>query len=110
MATATSANSFLRTMGGVLGVTVFGSILNNHLSDNLPPEVLPAVHAGYKYIVMLPPAAATQVFNVYVDALKLVFIICVPIAGVALLLSCGIKNQKLKSGTQQGEAPPPVEM
>jgi MFS family permease len=105
MAIATATNSFLRTMGGVIGVTVYGSILNNQLANNLPPELLQVAHLGYQAIQSLPPASADFVITKYVDALCIIFYCTVPVAGIGLILSLFISNKKL----QHAGPPPPVE-
>ncbi|MER3452378.1 MAG: EmrB/QacA family drug resistance transporter, partial [Chloroflexota bacterium] len=43
LGTATSAVTFFRSMGGAMGVAVFGSILANRLAYYLP-RVLPGAH------------------------------------------------------------------
>ncbi len=50
MAVATAAVSFMRTMGGVVGVAVCGAVLQNHLVSNLPSYVVNVIHGGYDVI------------------------------------------------------------
>jgi hypothetical protein len=83
-------------MGGVIGVTVFGSILNNQLANNLTPELLGAAHAGYHIIQMLPTQdLINEVLTTYTQAIQTIFFTAVPVAGVAFLLSFLITNKKL---------------
>jgi len=95
MASATAANAFLRTLGGAVGVAVFGTILNNRLISTIPGEYLPAVHAGYNIIITLPPDVQTMIFENYVDAIQVVFWSGVGVAAVSLLLSLPIKIVKI---------------
>lgn len=104
MASATSAQTFLRSMGGVLGVTVFGTIINNQLNNNVDPQYLLAVNGGYSAILSLPPDVSSQIFSVYNDAIKLIFLVCTGIAGVAVFFAAAIKNQKIQKGAAAATA------
>jgi len=83
-------------MGGVIGVTVYGSILNNQLANNLSPQLLGAAHAGYKAIMSLPADDANLIVTKYVQALCIIFYCTVPVAGIGMILSLFITNKKLQ--------------
>jgi len=98
MASATSAQTFLRSMGGVLGVTVFGSIINNQLLNNIDPQYALVVNGGNSAILSLPPDVSAHIFSVYNDAIKLIFLVCTGIAAFAACFAVAIKNQKIQKG------------
>jgi len=106
MATATSAQSFLRSMGGVLGVTIFGAIINNILQNNIPPSELPIVQAGYLAILSLGPDEATFIFTEYVSSLQVIFWVCTGISVLCIFLSLAVKNTKINRVNVE---PPTVE-
>jgi len=96
MAIATATNTFLRTLGGVVGVAVYGSILNNQLSHRLSAHLLAVSHGGHAAIDRLPSAEAQFIIKSYVDSLKIVFWSGVPVAALALIVAFCIQNYKLQ--------------
>eukprot|EP01119_Soliformovum_irregulare_P004281 TRINITY_DN15281_c0_g1_i1.p1 TRINITY_DN15281_c0_g1~~TRINITY_DN15281_c0_g1_i1.p1 ORF type:complete len:625 (+),score=155.65 TRINITY_DN15281_c0_g1_i1:89-1963(+) len=100
MAVATSTVTFTRTMGGVIGVTVFGVILNRKLAELLDPSVIPLTHLGHRAIVeQLPPDVARHVLEMYTEALKVCFWASIPIVGVGFILGFFIKNMNIAQAT-----------
>jgi len=99
MAVGTATNSFVRTMGGVIGVTILGAVLNASLKKNLDANLVLAAQGGHAAISALPSAVQTQIYDAYVDALRLVFISSVPVAGLALILSFAITRKKIAKKT-----------
>jgi len=95
MAVATATNSFVRTMGGVIGVTVMGAILNTVLKQKVSGDLLNIALSGYSAITTLPAAQQSTVFSGYVDALRTVFIAGVPVSGLAVLFSFAITRKAL---------------
>jgi len=105
MAVATATNSFVRTIGGVIGVAVLGAVLNSVLKQQVDPSLLTAALAGYSVIVTLPAAEQASVFNGYVDALQLVFVIGVPVSVLAILFSFGITRKKIAKKAPKAVSP-----
>jgi hypothetical protein len=116
MATSTSTNSFLRTMGGVIGVSIQGAIFNNYLGSKLSPELLVVANGGkeslelsdivgYKVIAALPPSTSQFVWETYVTGLQYILWTIVPLAGIGFFLAVSVKIQKLGG---KKEAPMPV--
>jgi len=103
MAIATSTVAFVRTMGGVLGVAVFGAILNTGLKNNLSEQLSELATAGHATFSTLPAAQLSQLLTGYCDALQLVFISAVPVLGLGFLLSFFIKNQKMQRKVESQE-------
>ncbi|CAG8465673.1 10607_t:CDS:2 [Ambispora leptoticha] len=101
IAVVTSLSSFFRTIGGVFGVAISGSIFNNklssHLVDVLPPGIsFDLVKNSVEYIRSLPPDVQVPIIHAYVQSLRYVFLIGVPMAGVAFIHSLFIKHVPLR--------------
>jgi MFS family permease len=91
---ATATATFFRSVGGSVGVSVFGAIFNAHLRANLAhlaPAAASHVPAGTSAsmtaIRALPPALRVQVKAAYADALTTVFGYGAPIMLVAFVLT-----------------------
>ncbi|TPX35506.1 hypothetical protein SmJEL517_g02110 [Synchytrium microbalum] len=75
LATGTSANSFIRTFGGVLGLAVMGSILNNvwrtSLLNSIDAQSLSTISVGNSFdievIKSLPDATRLVVVQAFID-------------------------------------------
>jgi Na+/melibiose symporter-like transporter len=96
LGTATAGVNFFRSMGGAFGVAIFGSILNNRLSYNLPRLVpasalngidMRALTGGPQQLRNLPPEVHDGVVQAFSLSLHTVFLWTVPVAIVAFLLT-----------------------
>ncbi|RUS29735.1 major facilitator superfamily domain-containing protein [Jimgerdemannia flammicorona] len=100
VAVVTTLINFWRTIGGVLGIAISGSIFNNKLLASLTSLQLDfsiaAARTNVAYVQMLPEAVKGQVINSYVQSLSLVFIVGTPLAGVTFLASLFVQHFKLK--------------
>jgi EmrB/QacA subfamily drug resistance transporter len=124
MGTATSATTFFRQMGGVLGAAIFGAILadrlTHYVTQALPAEVMSRIPPGaienVEFIKTLPPDAQAPIIESYVQALQDVFLAGVPVTIVALVVAFFIKELPLASrkdatptarpGAPEGDAEP----
>jgi hypothetical protein len=107
--TATSSATFFRTIGGSVGVAVFGAIFSSRLTDglrNLPGSVSERLHLtpGSAQIdpgaVQSLPAGPRRAFlDVFVDALHGAFVWGVVFAGLAFLLSWALPEIELRQST-----------
>jgi EmrB/QacA subfamily drug resistance transporter len=77
---ATSGVSFFRSMGSVIGVAVFGSIFANRLDANL---------AG--------AGTAAERAEAYANAIDVIFLVAVPVALLAFILSWFLKEVPLRT-------------
>jgi len=94
--TATASNNFLRQMGGSVGVTIFGTILSDHLSSKLGPELYNYANAGYAvFSTSLPTAQVNEILQAYTRGIQLIFYSCIPFSVLALVLCLLIRNYKL---------------
>jgi EmrB/QacA subfamily drug resistance transporter len=105
MGTATSLGNFFRSIGGVFGVALFGSIFTNRLAAELPrflsPSQLKAV-AGTNLVSSpanvdkLPPGIHAGVVEAFSHSLSTVFLAGVPIAALAFVLTLFLEEVPLK--------------
>jgi MFS family permease len=84
---ATSLVNFTQLMGGVIGLAAAGTLFSNKLRDGLPvnlsPEARITVTSSVEAIKLLSPALREGVIEAYVQALRPVFLLGVPIAALA---------------------------
>jgi hypothetical protein len=118
MGTATGGVTFFRTMGGAFGVAIFGSILNNRLDHNLPRLVPESSLNGIdsntlvsspEQLLALPPAVLEGVRQAFSESLGTVFLLAVPLALAAFVLSLFLPNIALRErsvGSMRPGGPP----
>lgn len=98
---ATSSVSFFRSMGGALGVALFGAVFNNLLANRLGTSV--AVGEGSNFtpesIQQLPEPARTDYVAGFADALTTVFLYAVPLMVIAFGLTWLLREVPLRSST-----------
>jgi len=115
---ATSGATFFRSIGGSFGTAIFGAIFANVLIGNLSRHLhgvtLPK---GFSSADITPavlsrlPAAIHQGFVAgYAESIQTVFLVAVPIAGLAFLASWLIPQVELKRWPEAGPTPPVVEL
>jgi EmrB/QacA subfamily drug resistance transporter len=102
---ATSSVNFFRSVGGSVGVALFGAVFNARLVTELagsgvavPDPVTPQA------IEALPAAQQTTVVSGFADALTTVFFIAVPVMAVGFLLSLLLKEIPLRSDSGNARA------
>ncbi|MFI2352630.1 DHA2 family efflux MFS transporter permease subunit [Streptomyces sp. NPDC019443] len=113
---ATSGATFFRSIGAAFGVAIFGSIFTNRLEHMLaealagrsvPSGVGPGqLAADSRLIAELPPALRPPVLHAYSASITDVFLYAVPVVVVAFLVSCFLKEDKLRGSVT---APDPTE-
>jgi hypothetical protein len=112
---ATALNMFFRSLGGALGVAVFGSILNNRLGRELakrepagtvgrPKDLLQAPKA----IRAMPAALRNDVISAVAHTLHAVFLWATPIGCVGLIFALFLRELPLRqhSAIDPGSVPP----
>ena len=111
MGVATSSSAFFRSMGGAFGTAIFGAVLNARLAhwlDQLLPGGAPDGIQGQLLgspaaIRQLPPAVHDAVVEAFVRSLHMVFVVAVPIALAAFVLSWFLPEIRLR-GSQPAPA------
>ena len=115
LGTATAASTFLRSMGGTFGTSIFGAILTSRLAYNLPRLLPPgtptrAIGSGAASVSpadlrLLPAPIRDAVVEAFVRSLHVVFLVGVPIAVVGFVLSLFLPEIHLRR-TVRGESVP----
>jgi len=100
---ATATVSFSRTMGGVVGVTILGSILNGQLASRLSPQLNQLAKAGYQAIESAGPTVANQILDAYSQSMKILFISAAPVIAIGFFLGWFYTNKKMPSVGKQTE-------
>jgi MFS family permease len=102
---ATSSIAFFRSLGGALGVALFGAVLANRLSANLAHDLpgggahmnLGAIRQSPEVIARLPEAIRADVVQAFADSLHVVYLSVIPFAVVAVLLSLRLEERPLRT-------------
>ncbi len=122
LGTATSAVSFFRSMGGAMGVAIFGAILNNRLDYHIPRLMAarlngakpPAGAADMSKLLGSPDAIRglstrfpgpvgraleSSIIDGFSRGLHVVFLACIPVALVGLVVVLFLREAELKTST-----------
>jgi EmrB/QacA subfamily drug resistance transporter len=104
MGSATSTNSFLRTLGGAIGAALFGAILTARLdvyidrqAASLPPGTVIDAN-DVQAIQGLAEPAKTDVLIAYTHALTDIFLAAIPIMLIAFVIILFFREIPLRSG------------
>ncbi len=119
LGTATSAATFFRSMGGALGVAVFGSILSNRLAHHIPRRLRAADLAppgggtgdllGTPGAIRdLPAPLRDAVLGGFADSLSDLYLIAVPIAIVGFLVVLLLPELPLRTTLTGADEEPAV--
>ena len=99
---ATSSVSFFRSMGGSIGVAVFGALFNGFLDERISGLSVPVGEAsGFspESVRSLPPDSLAEVTNAFAESLTAVFLIATPLIAVAFGLTWLLREVPLRSST-----------
>jgi EmrB/QacA subfamily drug resistance transporter len=106
LGTATSAVTFMRTIGSAFGTAIFGTLYSNFLDDRLPAALAsaPGVSAGDlatpESLHALDDAVIAPIVDAYAWALDHVFLWASPVALVAFLVALVLPNGRLSDDLQ----------
>lgn len=122
---ATASVTFFRSMGGAIGVALFGAILNTRLAHHLA-EVVPAAAQSQlgaasasindvTAIQGLPEPVKTWVLTAFTQSMDDVFLVAVPFMAVALIIALTMREKELAGRhpapqAQHTSAPEEVEL
>ena len=103
LGTATSSAAFFRSIGGSIGVAVFGTIFANRLTAALPASLrasgntsthfTPEQFAAFKHT---QPALYTDYLHAFGHALHVVFLAAVPFSAAGILLALALREVPLR--------------
>jgi EmrB/QacA subfamily drug resistance transporter len=97
---ATSDAIFFRSIGGSFGTAVFGAIFSSQLASRLPLGVKLSAAESVAALRLLPPAVQAEVIHAYALSLSTVFLVAVPIAALAFVLSWLLPEVPMRTTTQ----------
>ncbi len=114
MGTATSTVTFFRSVGSSLGGALFGTILisrlNSHLHSLLPQaptgNLSASLQGGTSQLASVPAPIRNVIFQAFVMAFHDLFILTIPFAFAAFIVSLFLRETPLKGpglGVAQGE-------
>ncbi|KAI8871815.1 MFS general substrate transporter [Ramicandelaber brevisporus] len=96
MAAVTSLLVFVRNLGGIIGLAIQSTILNNGLTSRLP-EKLANIAMNSQYAIKLTPEPMkTQIIDAYVLSLRDVFIATAPFVAAGFVAACFLKHIPLR--------------
>jgi EmrB/QacA subfamily drug resistance transporter len=103
---ATATATFFRSMGGSLGVALFGAVFASRLAGelaSLPANVAARFSGGINIrpdqVAALTPAVRHDFLLAFVDALQPVFLVGAALTAVAFVLACLLKEIPLRTAT-----------
>jgi len=102
---ATGAATFLRSMGGSIGVAIGGAVLSNRLTHNLTgihganAADLKALAGKPKQILALPDSIRGHVVHAFSSSIANVFMVGVPFALIGLVLVICLREVPLRDST-----------
>lgn len=94
-----SLRNFLRTVGGAVGLTICGTILNNTLKSKLSSvisgsEITDITAAAYTINKLgLTPAQHETVLDAYMSGIHIIFILYAPLIGFCFLASLFVRDR-----------------
>lgn len=112
MGTATASVNFFRSMGGAMGVAMFGAVLSNRLTVYLERYVPEGVDTGFKgghlnvspaQLKALPPDIHGAVEKAFSLAVTDVFLTAIPLAAVAFVTAWFLKEVPLRRTIRREE-------
>ncbi len=104
---ATSGATFFRSIGGCFGTAIIGAIFSNQLASHLaslasslPSGISLNTAESMVAIRQLPTAVQVEMVHTYALSLSTVFLVAVPVAGLAFLLPWLLPEVRLRTTTQ----------
>jgi len=119
---ATSANTFFRSVGGTVGVALFGSLYASRLAINIPEGVTqlaasnPAALAGAtpekfellknntSVIAEFSPQLQGVIYQAFVDAFQVVFLVAAPLTAIGFVLALFMREVPLRTSAEHHAA------
>jgi hypothetical protein len=110
MGTATASVNFFRSMGGAMGVAMFGAVLSNRLAVYLQDYVPAGMETGFReghlnvspaQLRALPEAIYQGVVQAFSLAVTDVFLAAVPLSALAFIAAWFLKEVPLRTSVQR---------
>jgi EmrB/QacA subfamily drug resistance transporter len=115
MGVATSANTFFRSIGGTIGVTIFGTIYSSRLAHYMQdgiakltttnpkalagatPEAFEQLRNNTSVIKTFSPELQATIFHGFVQAFHVVFLCAVPVTTLGFFIAFFLRETPLKT-------------
>jgi len=108
MAAATALLSFVRNLGGALGVAIYGAVLTDALANNLPDSLHSLVNVAPEEVRILLQVSQPATYQIFLDAyaksLATLFLWAAPPCGLAFLLAFFIQHIELRGSKPAASA------
>jgi EmrB/QacA subfamily drug resistance transporter len=105
MPIVTALLGFTRSMGGIFGISIFGSLFNSLVSSYIQFRLknidVSKVMASLESISKLPAHQLRVVRQAYMHGLKWIYLILIPISIITLLISLFAEHKSLKPVSRQ---------
>jgi hypothetical protein len=119
---ATSANTFFRSIGGTVGVALFGSLYASRLTINIPegvkqlavtnplaligatPEKFGQLKNNTSVIAEFSPQLQAVIYQGFIDAFQVVFLAAAPLTAIGFVLALFLREVPLRTGAEQHAA------
>ena len=103
LGTATSSSQFFRSIGGTVGVTVFGALVTARLAAHGLADAA-TLRATPEALLQLPPEVLAPLRAGVADAVTFVFLVAVPIGALSFVLALFLRERPLRTSTSLTEA------
>ena len=122
MGVATSANTFFRSIGGTVGVAIFGTIYANRLAHYLAdgigklkmsnpaafqgasPEAFQQLRNNTSVIKSFTPELQTTILHAFVQSFHIVFLTAAPVTILGFIVAAFLREAPLRSGAAASHA------
>ena len=122
MGVATSANTFFRSIGGTVGVAIFGTIYANRLAHYLAdgigklkmsnpaafqgasPEAFQQLRNNTSVIKSFTPELQTTILHAFVQSFHIVFLTAAPVTILGFIVAAFLRETPLRSGAAAAHA------
>src|SRR5277367_4327680 len=101
LAIVTAIVSFFRSLGGIFGLTVMSSVVNNKVSADIPSGQSSSSLTSLSSIQNLPPDIMKQVQNDFADAIRWAYIAILPFVCIAAISVCFLREVKIERSTAE---------
>jgi len=96
IAIVTAIVAFFRCLGGIIGLTVMSSVVNNKVSADIPSGQSSSSLSSLSSIQNLPPGILKQVQNDFADAIRWAYIAILPFVCIAAISVFFLREVKIE--------------